>query len=66
MADNDDNADEGDIVQTGAKAKRWSWKPTDAYFVNLNIRTCVEIYESGDFTSNAVIQFKIMDIWHRR
>jgi hypothetical protein len=65
MADNED-ADEVDTSQAGGKAKRWSWKPVDAYFVNLNIRTCVEVYECGETVSNAAIQFKVMDIWHRR
>jgi hypothetical protein len=59
--------DEGPPSINGvAKPKRWVWSETDAYFVNLLIRTCVEIHESGQTMSIAHIHAKVIEIWHRR
>jgi hypothetical protein len=46
--------------------KRWSWKANEAYFVNILIRSCVEIIESGKTISLPQIEAELMDIWHRR
>ena len=52
---------------TGAGVmKRWSWKANDAYFVNILIRSCIEIVESGEIMSLPKIEANLMDVWHRR
>jgi len=68
-SDSDDSGDEDEpqvAVNGFSKPKRWVWSETDAYFVNLLIRTCVEIYESGLTLSMPHIHAKVIEIWHRR
>ena len=37
----------GHVSQSGiGKPKRWSWNATEAYFVNILIKTCVEVYSA--------------------
>ena len=66
-----DTPEEMPVSASGAaidcgKPKRWAWSEIDAYFVNLLIKTCVEIHESGITMNIAFIHAKVMEIWHRR
>jgi hypothetical protein len=65
MSDSDTPEEAGAAIDNG-KPKRWAWSETDAYFVNLLIKTCVEIHESGITMNIAFIHAKVMEIWHRR
>ena len=53
-------------TSTVAKAKRWSWSPTEAYFMNVMIRSCCEVIESGRTMSMAGIHQEVMERWHDR
>jgi hypothetical protein len=59
-ADTDDGAAHVGVM------KRWSWKANDAYFMNIMIKSCIEIIESGKTLSLAQIEAELMDVWHRR
>ena len=61
----DDEAGSDPGTGTGVM-KRWSWKANDAYFVNILIRSCIEIIESGEVMSLPKIEAQLMDVWHRR
>jgi hypothetical protein len=52
--------------EAGAKPKRWSWNATEAYFVNILIKTCCEVVECGKTMSMPEIHCDVMTIWHRR
>ncbi len=57
----------GHVSQSGiGKPKRWSWNATEAYFVNILIKTCVEVIECGKTMSMPEIHCDVMTIWHRR
>jgi hypothetical protein len=71
MPEGSDSSSDGDTVidsNTGVTGvmKRWSWKANEAYFVNILIRSCVEIIESGNYMSLPQIEAQLMDVWHRR
>ena len=63
-----DSSSDGDtVIDSGTGVmKRWSWKANEAYFVNILIRSCVEIIESGHYMSLPQIEAQLMDVWHRR
>jgi hypothetical protein len=65
MSDSD-QPDAADVQVGESKPKRWVWSETDAFFVNLLIKTCVEIHETGQVLSMPSIHAKVMEIWHRR
>jgi hypothetical protein len=66
-AKSDASSDEDTVTDNGLGAmKRWSWKANDAYFVNILLRSCIEIVESGKYISKAQIDAELMDVWHRR
>jgi hypothetical protein len=69
-ADETDEGSSGEegtyAAASGSKPKRWVWSDTDAYFVNLLIKTCVEIHEYGKVIPLPHIHAKVMEIWHRR
>jgi hypothetical protein len=59
--------EEEDFEDTALRRpKRWSWNPSDSYFADILLRTCVEVLECGRVMSVAGIQQCIMEIWHRR
>ena len=60
----DDNEDASTTARR--RPKRWAWSPSEAYFTDILIRTCIEVQECGRLMSIAGIQQVIMDIWHRR
>jgi hypothetical protein len=63
----DDDTEVGSCTGTGVGVmKRWSWKANEAYFVNILIRSCCEIVESGKIMSLPQIEAELMDVWHRR
>lgn len=64
--ENDDEVESLPSNNGVSKPKRWVWSETDAYFVNLLIRTCIEIHESGQTLSLPHIHAKVIEIWHRR
>lgn len=49
-----------------AKAKRWSKSPNEIYFMNILIRTCCQVRESGMTLHTYMIHVEVMDGWHTR
>jgi hypothetical protein len=49
-----------------AKAKRWSKSPNEIYFMNILIRTCCQVRESGKTLHTYMIHVEVMDGWHTR
>ena len=66
QAADDPIGDEEQELPTFAKAKRWSWSPTEAYFMNVMIRSCCEVIESGRTMSMHGIHQEVMERWHCR
>jgi hypothetical protein len=54
---------EGDVAP---KAKRWSKSPNEIYFMNILIRTCCQVRESGNTLHTYMIHVEVMDGWHTR
>lgn len=67
LKDTQEEEDYEDAATTARRRpKRWAWSPSEAYFTDILIRTCVEVLECGRHMALAGIQQVIMDIWHRR
>lgn len=48
------------------KPKRWSRSMLAEYFMNIDIRTCIEVIESGLTLNLPMIHLQIMEGWHTR
>ena len=48
------------------KPKRWSRSLVEEYFMDINIRTCCEVIESGLTLNMPMIHLQIMEGWHTR
>lgn len=62
----DPESDDDGSSGPGGKPKRWSKSDNEEYFMNILIRTCCEVIESGRTLNNAMIQLEVMEGWHTR
>lgn len=49
-----------------SKPKRWSRSENEEYFVNIMIRTCCQVHESGKTINTSMIHLEVMEGWHKR
>ena len=48
------------------KPKRWTRSECDEYFMNIMIKTCCEVIESGMTLNQPMIDLHVMEGWHTR
>ena len=71
-SDDDDDDAGGDAVSMEGgsnvtpKPKRWNKSATEEYFMNILIRTCCQVHESGLTLHTYMIHAEVMDGWHIR
>ena len=71
-SDEDDDDAGGDAassmegVTVTPKPKRWNKSPIETYFMNILIRTCCQVRESGMTLHTYMIHVEVMDGWHTR
>ena len=51
---------------SSGKPKRWSRSENEEYFVNIMIRTCCQVHESGKTINTSMIHLEVMEGWHKR